>query len=269
MKRTAALFLITIFALSLATSSYAQFTMGSKNVAMGQAVTAMPDDRWAPFHNPALMPDHQHASFFGIRYFGLPELTDVAATTSYHSGWGTVGAGMFTYGDERLRESQFRLAYGYEVFNVMLGASANLHHMNITGRFGSALAPSFDFGVAVEVYEGLIFGARATNFTRSTIGADESDLPADLALGLSYQLMERALLVTELYKDVDFDPSFRGGLEVRVLDMLYLRGGLTHDHPETFTFGLGIEQEYWTVNVAVEQHSKFGLSPGIDFSILW
>lgn len=269
MKRIAIPFLITLFVTTSAAQALGQLTMGSRDVALGQAVTALPEDRWGAFHNPAQMSERNHVSFFGIRYFGLAELTDMAVSSTYNSEWGRLGVGMFTYGDERLRESQFRLAYAREVFNIRIGGSVNLHHMNITGRFGSAMAPTFDFGVGVDLFEDVVLGARASNLTRSTIGADDSELPADLALGLSYQFIDRATLVTELYKDVDFDPSFRAGLEVEVIDILYLRGGFTHDVPETFTFGVGIEQEVWSADVAVEQHQQLGLSPGIDFSILW
>lgn len=270
MKRSLLLFLIILLFSGLLSSSNAQsFTMGGRDMALGQAVTALADDKWAPFHNPAQMSSRNHASFFGVRYYGFSELTDMAVSSSYNSELGIFGVGMFTYGDDRLRESQYRVAYAEEFFNVRMGASVNLYHMSITGRYGSALAPTFDFGISVDVFDDVILAARTSNITRSTIGTDEESLPADLALGLSYHLMDRATLVTELYKDVDFDPSFRAGLEIELVDILYLRGGITHDHPQTFTFGVGIEQDRWVANVAVEQHQQLGLSPGIDFSILW
>lgn len=270
MKRLYLLFLIVLLLPGLYNFANAQsFTMGSRDVALGQAVTALPDDQWAPFHNPALMPEQNHASFFGIRYFGFSELTDMAVSSSYNSNIGTFGVGMFTYGDDRFRESQYRVAYAEELYNIRMGASVNLYHMSFTGRFGSALAPTLDLGVAVDITEELLLGARTSNLTRTTIGADEEDLPADLAIGLSYLLMDQALFVTELYKDVDHDLSFRTGLEVELVDILYLRGGLTHDHPQTFTFGVGVIQDRWKANVAVEQHQQLGMSPGIDFSILW
>lgn len=246
--------------------SQAQLLLGARGTSMGQAMTALHNDTWNVFANPALLPeDGRSVSFYGIRYFGFAELTDMAIAAHYAHDWGTFGLGVHSYGDDLYRENRFRLAYrrGYE--GMYAGVVINYTHFSIENH-GSAGALVIDAGIAFNVVENLWFGARATNLTRSSIGQNPQELPRELAIGVAYTMSDRGTLSSDIVKDARFPLSYRGGIEVRVFDQLYARGGVTTE-PLTYSAGLGFKQNRWGVNIVAQQHYVMGWNPGFDFNI--
>jgi len=261
-----AAYLFCVFILFVPASSQAQLIMGARASAMGQAITAMPADVWQVFGNPSLLPgEGRSVSFYGIRYYGFPELTDMALAGHYAHRFGNFAVGMHTYGDDLFRESRFRIAYsrGYE--GIQLGVVVNYTHISIDG-YGSAGTVVFDAGLAYEITEGLTAGSRATNLTGSAIGRAREVLPSELAIGLSYALSDRGIVSSEVVKDSRFPLAYRGGLEVRVIDYFYLRGGFTTE-PLTYSAGMGYNHKRWGVNIVAQQHYVLGWNPGFDFNI--
>ncbi|MDZ7657666.1 hypothetical protein [Fodinibius sp.] len=94
--------------------------------------------------------------------------------------------------------------------------------------------------------------------------------PRELSIGLSYQLSDIALFTSDVVKDVQFPISYRGGVEVSVVENLVGRAGITVE-PLTFSGGLGYLAKFWAVNIAVQRHEyrALGYSPAIDFKISW
>src|SRR5699024_8943091 len=69
----------------------AQVVLGARELAMGQATTALPGSAWSIFANPAMITeDRPTASFFAIRYYGLSEISDIAASVSYPTNIGVL-----------------------------------------------------------------------------------------------------------------------------------------------------------------------------------
>lgn len=233
---------------------------------MGQAVTALPDDVWNVFGNPAILPSEGNAvSFYGIRYYGMNELTDVALAGHYTHSYGNFAIGLHSYGFDLFRESRFRVAYSRSFQGFSGGVVANYSHISIEGH-GSAGTIVLDAGLAYEITDGLWVGSRATNLTRSKIGQAGEELPRELAIGASYRLSDRGTITTDLVKDARFPLSYRGGLEVRVIEQLYLRGGITTE-PLTYAAGMGYHHSRWEVNIVAQQHYVLGWNPGFDFKI--
>ena len=249
----------------------AQITLGARSVGLGQATVALADQEWAIFHNPATMAETgNHVSFYSIRYFGLTELTDVAFSGVYNLKSLTIGLGGHTYGDNNFRESRFRLAAAKNIKGIRLAAVLNYTNIAFGGDFGSGGALGADIGLNAKLTDGLWLGARARNINQPKLGNIDEDLTRDMAVGLSYQPLKKALVVTEVYKDVRFPVSFRGGIEISPVDVLQIRTGVTTE-PATFSAGVGFIQPKWSVNVAAQRHevAELGWSPGIDLSINW
>jgi len=259
--------LMLILLSGLISQTQAQLILGARGTSMGQAVSALPSETWNVFANPALLPETgRSVSFYGIRYYNFAELTDVALAGHYTHSIGTFAIGMHTYGDDLYRESRFRLAFSRGFQGFRAGIVVNYAHIAIDGVYGSAGTVVFDAGLAYELVSGLWFGSRATNLSRSRIGRAKEELPRELALGISYQLNDRGMLSTDLVKDSRFPLSYRGGLEVRVIDQFYLRGGITTE-PLTYSAGMGYKQTSWKVNIVAQQHYVMGWNPGFDFHI--
>ncbi|WP_445665888.1 hypothetical protein [Fodinibius sp. AD559] len=253
-------------------SVQAQAVIGARELAVGQATSALQGTDWSIFGNPALMSEDERAvSFFGVRYFGLSEITDMAFSGSYPTKFGVVGAGAHRYGDDLFNESRLRIGYKNSFAGFHFGAIINYSHVTMGGGYGSAGALGVDVGVAAPVVSDLWIGAKATNINQPEYGSlNNEKLPRELSIGLSYQLSDIALFTSDVVKDVQFPISYRGGVEVSVIENLVGRAGITTE-PLTFWGGFGYSRDLWAVNIAVQRHENrvLGYSPAIDFKVTW
>jgi hypothetical protein len=264
--------IVLILGSGIGTSLQAQTVIGAREVAVGQAISALQDTDWSMFGNPALMPeDRRSVSFFGVRYFGLAEITDMAFAGSYPTKFGVVGIGAHRYGDDRFNESRLRLGYKHSFAGFHFGAIINYSHVAFAGGYSSAGALGVDVGVAAPIISGLWIGAKATNVNQPEYGSKNNEkLPRELSIGLSYQLSDIALFTSDIVKDVQFPISYRGGVEVSIIEKLVARAGITVE-PLTFAGGFGYSGDFWAVNVGVQRHENriLGYSPAIDFKVSW
>lgn len=241
--------------------------MGAKSIAMGQTGVALPEGSWAVFSNTALIPENRNRiSFYGFRYLGIAEITDMAAAVNYQAGFGTLGAGIHRYGFNLFNENRFLLAYKNSLDRFHYGGSVSYTHVFQGGNYGSAGAIGFDLGLAAEITDGLWFGARATNINQPSYGETDEELPRELAAGLSYAVSSFALVTAEMVKDVMFPLSFRSGLQFEMFTGFFLRGGIT-TRPSTYSAGFGYGANHWEINIALQQHNPLGLSPALDLGI--
>jgi hypothetical protein len=246
-----------------------QAVLGARDVSMGGAVTALHNDQWAVFENPAMLSDSNRSiSFYTMRYYGLKELTDYAVNMTFPTKIGVVGAGGHTYGSRLYRKSRFRLALMEKIQGIRLGISLNYTDINLATPYGSSGALGLNLGLGAQLIEGLWLGAKAMNINDPHYQNDPVPLPRSLSAGISYNLANNVLITSEVYKDVDFPVSFRGGLEIKVMRFLQMRAGVTTE-PVTFALGVGIHNRKWNVNFVTQNHQVLGWSPGIDFSCLW
>jgi len=256
-----------IACLGLPGNVHSQNTMGAKSISMGQTGVAIPSSNWSAFSNVAMIPtDQSRVSFYGFRYVGIAEITDMAASLSYPGDWGTIGVAVHRYGFNLFNENRFLLAYKNSLGNFHYGGSVSYIHVFQGANYGSAGAVGFDVGLAAEVADNLWFGARATNLNQPAYGETDEELPRELAAGLSYHLTSEALITAEIVKDVMFPISFRSGLQFEIFTSLFARAGITTE-PETYSFGFGYLADSWEVNFGLQQHNPLGLSPALDIGI--
>lgn len=249
-------------------SAAGQGEMGARELALGLSVTAMPNTDWSVFGNPAMMNRKEGGvSFYGVRYYGLSELTDAAVAVHTSTGLGAVGAGVHRYGFDLFDEKQFRLAYKNRLQEFHFGWALSYHHITQGGGYGSAGAVGIDIGIAASLFDNMWIAAKSTNINRPRWGGVE-DLPRIQAIGISYGINDDFLLLGDIVKDVRFPVSYRSGLEVILLDALRMRAGVT-TKPATVGIGLGYRTAFWKVNVAFQRHQILGISPGLDFGIHW
>lgn len=250
----------------------AQAVLGARELAVGQATTALPHSPWAIFANPAMMLEKKTTvSFFGVRYFGLAEITDLAVSLIYPTKIGVLAAGAHRYGNDLFNENRLRTGYKNSIRGFHYGLILNYSHVVQGGGYGSAGALGIDIGIAASILPALWIAAKAVNINQPTYGSrNDEALPRNLSVGFSYRLSDIALFSTELFKDVRFPMAYRGGAEVNIIGGLMGRAGIT-TAPRTFSAGFGYLGSSWSANVAVQRHenSVLGYSPAIDFKISW
>lgn len=252
----------------------AQATLGAKEIGMGQAVTALPNSNWSVFSNPAMMTEeNRNVSFFGIRYYGLENLTDMAMAVSYPTGIGVIGGGAYRFGDDLYNESRLRAGYKNSYQGFHYGAAVNYYHVEQGGGYGSLGTIGIDAGLAARLGENLWIGAKATNINQPKYGEfnNIAEEPVrDLSLGFVYEVSDLFMLSSDVYKDVRFPISYRGGVEIAIYQAFVGRTGVTTE-PLTFAAGFGYGTDLWSINIVAQRHENpvLGISPGIDLNVSW
>jgi len=248
--------------------SYGQLTMGADGLALGQATTALQDNNWAIFSNPATINERDISlNFFSLRNYGFQELTDIAAAGSIPTPFGIAAFGFHRYGGDLFNESRVRLGYANSWEELKFGAVLNYNHISQASPYGSGGTLGIDIGISAKFTEGLWLGARTSNINQPSyqFEADEESLARELAIGLSYDLDKNALFLFDVVKDVRFPVSYRGGIEVKVIENLKGRVGVSTE-PNTYSFGIGYGSELWQANIAFQRHETLGFSPGVDLN---
>ncbi len=247
----------------------AQLTMGARSLGMGQANTGIPDYHWSLFTNPALVSNEDIAiGFYGLRNYGFSELMDMSAMGSLPTKFGVASVGFHQYGYHLFNETRIRLGYKNEWRMLHFGVAGNYNHISFGGDYGSGGAFGIDVGIAAKVANGLWIGAKSTNIDRPKYDGIQEYLYRDIALGFSYNLNDRALFAFDAVKDVRFPVSYRGGLEINVIEDLMGRIGIS-TKPLTYSLGFGYGKKSWDVNFAVQKHYVLGFSPGLDFMLFF
>jgi hypothetical protein len=255
--------------------AYSQATLGARAIALGQATSALPNSTWSVFENVAMIGEKRaHASFYVMPHYGLADLTDIAAVVTYPTKYGVLGGGIYRFGNDLFNESRIRVVYenSYQYFHY--GAAFNYNHVLQGGGYGSVGAFGIDVGISALITDGLWIGAKATNINQPAYGRTANnyreDLPRNLSIGLSYQLSGVALFTTDVVKDVDFPLSYRAGIEMKIIQDLKARVGIT-TAPQTFSAGFGYNTKTIGADIVVQKHSEsaLGYSPGIDVNIAW
>lgn len=255
-------------------AAYTQATLGARELSMGRATTALPESDWSLFANPAMISGTTSGvSFFGVRYYGLDEITDLAVAIVLPSTIGSLALGAHRFGDDLYNESRLRIGYKKEYQGFHFGLVANYNHLSIGGGYGSAGAIGLDVGIAAMIVNGLWLAAKAVNVNQPTYGEYNGlseDLARDLSIGFSYQLSDLLLFSIEAVKDIRFPISYRAGIDAKILGNFRGRAGVTTE-PVTFAGGFGLSGKAWAVNIGVQQHENpvLGMSPAMDFSLSW
>ena len=250
---------------ALPAKAEAQEIMGAGPLGMGRAVTALPGTPWALFLNPAMLSGERQAAFYGIQNYRMPELMDASAVIVHPVSFGTLALGHHNYGNELFSKNRTRLGYKLKSRGLHAGLVLNYSHVSIAS-YGSKGALGVDLGIAASPAEGLWFGASANNVNRPRIG---TDLPRRLTIGFSYRMAERAVVTSDLVKDIAFPLAYRGGVEIELVEHFFARTGITTE-PTTYSAGFGVALAgKYALNLAVRHHALLSWSPGLDIMVKW
>lgn len=249
--------------------AFAQVNLGARPAALGMATTALYENNWGIFSNPAsIYSESLEVGFYSFQNYGFPELTDVSARLVYPLFNGHSAVGFYRFGNDLYAETNINIAYKYSAKNIHAGISTEYRHLSLGDEYGSGGALSFTLGVISYVSENFTIGAKLRNINRAAYQFEYNDetLPQDISAGFSYKLENQALFLFDVIKDVRFPLSYRAGIEIEIIDSLIGRIGTTIE-PVIYTFGLGYSTKNWLINLAVQQHEILGTSPGADLII--
>jgi len=233
---------------------------GARSKGMGNANVANLDE-WAIFNNVAGISAIEKGSVaFGYdRFFNVDGFDKVALAAVQPIKFGSLGLAAHRFGDEIYSEHLVSGAFANKIGFVRLGVRVNYFQMRVE-EFGTSSAVLIDFGGIVELNPELSFGAYISNLTASKLN-DESNsrLPVMMKLGFSYHPGDKIRLNADLYKDINYEPEFRVGLEYEIVKNVFIRTGLNTIPFKAF-FGGGLKFGRFKIDYSIASTEFLGVS---------
>ena len=98
------------------------------------------------------------------------------------------------------------------------------------------------------------------------MGQKNQSLPQILRMGILYKPINQISILSEMYKDLSFEPETRFGFEVKTIKSLYLRFGIT-TNPSRFTSGIGLILFGVDMDYGFSHHQVLGYTHAVDLAI--
>ncbi len=228
---------------------------GAKNEALGSS-TSVSADEWSLWRNPAgLALLEQTMISSGVRKTqGINAFTRsvvVASSTRFAS----LGAGVSSFGDDIYNEQAASVAAAHTIGLASIGVRGDIMQLRIDGS-STKRAFGITIGTIARITPRLSVGACAHNINLPQ-WARGQPLPVVLSAGLLYRPTENFLLITEVEKNTDFDPTFKGAMEYSLRKKFFVRTGFNL-FPNNAFGGVGLR----TWRLAFDYAIRFGYLPG-------
>lgn len=213
--------------------------MGARTSALGNTSSIISDE-WSLLNNVGgLSKVKEISTAFAVEMKpALPESSRMAAIFSTPLKKGAMGVGIFKFGDNMYSEQILTAGYSNQLGIASLGIKFNYIQYKAEG-FGTKSALSISAGGIAEITPQLSIGAHIQNINQPNLANGEK-LPTRIAAGLSFKPTEQVLLVTEVEKDLTYDPIVKAGIEYCIHKKVFARTGFNL-HPEAAFFGIGFK----------------------------
>ncbi len=271
MKAIKPLIPVFLFLLALAVTANDNYPLGSRAASMSNAAVAV-SDIWSVHHNQAGLGSISalQIGFHHENKFMMPEFGLQALALAVPSKPGTIGLSYTYFGFSKYNESKLGLAFG-RMFGerISAGIQVNYLYTYIADDYGDTGNLTVEGGTIVQPVDGLFIGAHIYNPTRTKIKTYyDEPVPTILRFGIAGYLSERILAAVEAEKEIDHKALFKAGLEINVLESLYLRTGITSVPVQT-SFGIGYVLGRLVADLAFTNHQVLGFTPHFTISYIF
>ncbi|MBI2428017.1 MAG: hypothetical protein HYV29_04355 [Ignavibacteriales bacterium] len=219
--------------------------------------------------NPAALSNvssFRSAVFYSPSPFQLPQLTNYGLLAADNFGVVKGGVSFSSFGFSLYKETFGSLSVAYTgMTNFSFGITVSLYHLSIES-YGSALKLGIDIGSIYSLTEELNIGFALNNLNGATYEEDD-DIPQIILAGLSYRIIEEAVVNVDLVKDIRYEPTYRAGIEFEPHDIVVVRSGF-QGKPSRLFAGIGFTVTRFTIDYGVATHDDLGLTHSIGISFI-
>ena len=247
--------------------SYAQVETGARHIALGGSDEANNNDIFSIFNNPAGTSNiaSGKAGFFYSPFpFGIKELANGNFALTQPTSLGNFNIGLSTYGFELYKENKFVIGYSNKILENFLFGFTTYYQTAKIKRYGESGQFNFSLGGLFLLSPNINLGFSLHNPLRYS--DSEINQPLIYNLGFSYFLMEQTSINFTICKEIDFPISLKFGVEYSILEYINLRIG-THNEPNIYSGGIGINYSLFTIDYAVTSHQELGFTHQFDVII--
>lgn len=225
--------------------------MGARSAGMGYASSSLADE-WSLLNNPGGIGKIKQANAaFAYELRPLFKGANrMAAVANIPFKWATISAGAFRFGDDLYSEQIISTGIGNQFGIASLGVKLNVVQYR-SELYGTYHAFSLDFGGITQITDKLLVSAYVTNLNQAKINSETDEyLPTRLTAGVSYQPDEHIFITTELSKELEYEATWRTGLEYGFNKKIFFRTGFNLN-PNAAFFGLGAHKKRVRIDYAI------------------
>jgi hypothetical protein len=229
--------------------------IGAKNEALA-STTSVSSDEWSLWRNPAGLSSVDHTVLSSaIRRLQAINAFTRSIVLATNTSFGSFGTGMSSFGDDLYSEQAASLAFSHSLGLASVGIRADILQLRIDGST-TKTTYGISIGSIAKITPQLSIGvcARNVNLPEWTGG---QPLPVVLNAGVLFRPSENFLLVTEVEKNTDFDPTLKGAMEYSLQRKFFARTGFNL-FPNAAFGGIGLR----TWRFAFDYALRFGYLPG-------
>jgi hypothetical protein len=258
---------IFLFCFLLSLHIKAQVNPGARFVAMGSTGVSL-QDIWSLQQNQAGLADLKKpiAAIGYERHSAVQELSTQSALFALPYKKNVFGLSFRRYGFSAYNEQQAGFTFARKFGNTLYAAlNFNYHQLKIT-NYGSAQTFSVEAGLQYQAADKLWLGTHIANPSRNKYGKDiDASIPVVLEFGASYLFSDKVLIATAFEKVLNSNTDFKAGAEYRLMELLYLRGGISVNPFKQYA-GFGLNYQHFRLDAAASSHPALGYTPQIAMS---
>jgi hypothetical protein len=257
---------ILLFSLSSAFAVNGNVPEGGRSSALGGASVAL-SDFWSLQNNQAGLAFYNHLSagaYFENRFM-VEELSLKSGGVVLPVKSGVFGLKLSYFGYSMYNESKFGLAYARKLSEkIAVGVQLDYLLTAFGNDYGKKGIVTFEVGILSRINEHLSLGAHIFNPVNVRIADYANErLPAIIRIGATYAFDKNLMVVAEVEKDTEFDPMAKFGIEYRIIEEIYVRGGIA-TNPGLYSFGFGLNLKNLKLDFSSSMHQVMGFSPQIS-----
>jgi hypothetical protein len=240
--------------------------IGARSAAMGGYNVTL-SDVWSANNNQAglgFVKDFSGGIYYENRFL-LKETSYKAGAFVLPVKAGAFGISVTSFGFELYNETKAGLSYGMR-FGDKFSMGVQLNYLNtaLTQDYGSKTSITGAVGVIAKLSNELSLGVHVYNPTRAKLAEfDNERVPTIMKLGLDYRFSNKVIFAVSTEKDVNFNAVVNAGIEYHIIEMLYLRGGIS-TNPTQYAFGFGMQLKDFKIDLSSSFHQTLGITPGIS-----
>ncbi|MBM3435000.1 MAG: hypothetical protein FJY07_02150 [Bacteroidetes bacterium] len=280
--RTVIVFTAVFFAAVVSFSENANYPLGGRSAAMGNASVTL-YDFWSVHNNQAGLAGYKHISA-GIAFdnrFLIGQLGTKAFAFVLPVKSGVFGINYNYFGYAAYNESKAGLAFA-KSFGSAFAAGLQLDYLRtaIAENYGNRSLLTFEVGLRSEVTKKLVLAMHIFNPIAVKIEKKFNErTPAVYKFGIGWQLSDQVLVTAETEKSSGFKPLIRGGVEYKPAEKASIRLGYSSLPSVTgeddfsiaslYSFGFGLKLNKLTIDFSASVHQILGWSPAISLVYLF
>lgn len=245
------------------------YPMGGRSQSMANASNTL-EDIWAFHHNPAALTGLKKIEI-GISYenrFLLKEMQSQGIAFAVPLKRGVISGGGQRFGYRNFLSYKAGVGYSLKL-SELLSAGVQLNYLGVRlpENYGSKNTVTAELGLLAKITEKWNIGFSLFNLGRNKLSDYQEDrFSTVMRLGSSYSISKKVQLTAEAEKNVDYAMRGKFGIEYKLIDNFFLRGGFA-SAPIEGSFGFGYRfKELLKLDIGSSYHQILGWSPHCSFS---